>query len=160
MLQLHYRHLSGHCCFWSAPLAASDGDALLRPLLPVQLGVALLHHLLETATVSVPVLDGCGMPIPGQMQVRMRYQNEVCGYLWIGHSSAMSAPGVACHAFCCPHRAMAPVLHKKSAPAGLMCTGSGKCSIHQLLMQADRARMRASGDDKARGTVRMLCAAG
>ena len=109
----------------------------------MQLGVALLHHLLETATVSVPVLDGCGMPIPGQMQVRMR-----CGVeLW-----KLMGRVFQCHV--CPWDGMPCLLlplqsrgastAHESAPAGLMCTESGNCSIHQRPIQADRARMRAT----------------
>ena len=35
----------------------------------MQVGIALLHHLLETATMQVPVLDSFGMPIPGEKKV-------------------------------------------------------------------------------------------
>lgn len=44
--------------------------ALSKLWMFVKVGVALLHHLLETATLKVPVLDRRGgMPQPGRMQV-------------------------------------------------------------------------------------------
>ena len=125
---------------WSQPVAASDRDDMLRPLLPVQLGVALLHQLIETATVSVPVLDGCGLPIPGQMQVRMRCGGEVCRcyelhrplpYLLLAWHAMPSATPCTSHGGSTTH----------NSPAGLMSTGSGNCSAHLLPIQADRARM-------------------
>ena len=61
------------CLFQELLDTAAHGSSedAAEVLLPAQVGVALLHHLLETATLKVPVLDRKGMPRPGSMQVHL-----------------------------------------------------------------------------------------
>lgn len=101
----------------------------------MQVGIALLHHLLETATMQVPVLDSFGMPIPGETKVHRSSSCKVLSALKLSTLSGCSERACSMHmvrkqgSFVVPILFMFPgntynLLCRKSLSAGWRLTKS------------------------------------